>query len=80
MSAADVPSTSCDENDAASTSSFISTKVKRRLCVADLFYDAGFVIFVSSNFLTSVGFGVPYAYTVVSTSWKRNLGTKMRNF
>ena len=37
-----------------------------------LFKDRIFILFVISNFLTSIGFNVPYVYTVVSktTVWK----------
>ena len=38
----------------------------------DLLLDVKFILFVLSNLLTNIGFGVPYAYTVASTM-KRTL-------
>ena len=41
-----------------------------------LFRDPIFVMFVISNFFTSIGFNVPYVYTVVSTYFLFELGAQ----
>ena len=39
----------------------------------DLLYDAKFILYVLSNLLTTIGFAVPYAYTVASLKRRKIL-------
>ena len=43
-----------------------SAKTLGKMTDVNLLYDGIFIMFAVSNFLTSIGFNVPYVYTVVS--------------
>ena len=43
-----------------------SAKTLGKMTDVNLMYDGIFIMFAVSNFLTSIGFNVPYVYTVVS--------------
>ena len=43
------------------------TKILNQMLDFSLFKDPVFMMYAASNFLTSIGFNVPYVFTVVST-------------
>ena len=43
-------------------------KILHKMMDFSLFRDPIFMMYATSNFLTSIGFNVPYVYTVVSTA------------